>query len=117
MPYERRSISAATSCRSASVRVRGSPIAHACQYSVATHSSSRERLAAVAPWIWLDWHQHGATGFPRLYERHGWRPSTRADTERFAAALREQLGEGRVRIGQPHFADRWAAIRAAAAQD
>lgn len=68
------------------------------------------KLAEAGNWIWLDWHQHSAVGFPRLYEEHGWSPSTPHDAEVLAEQLRARLGAARVRIGQSHFADRWKTI-------
>lgn len=70
------------------------------------------RLADVAPWIWLDWHAHHAIGYGEAFVARGWRPSTPDDVARFADGLRARMGDARVRVGQPHFADRWAAIRA-----
>jgi DNA repair photolyase len=72
------------------------------------------RLTEAAHWIWLDWHAHPEAGFPAVYAAHGWRPSSPQDVAAFAEQLGDRMHPARVRMGRPHFADHWEAVRRAA---
>ena len=76
------------------------------------HSSAfAARLSEAAHWVWIDFHSHFGAGFAPRYAAHGLAYSTPADAMAFADELRRYMGAARVRVGQAHFADRWAAMR------
>lgn len=116
IPTDRADVAAVTGRRNASIARRFAAARTLRDAGIATrihvaplepHSEAFvDRLADAAHWVWVDFHIY-TSGYVATYVDHGWAPSTPADAESFAAALRLRMGSDHVRVGQAHFADRW----------